>query len=116
MIHVYLIVQKKKVREANCKLELQRKREDKGQGGKRYKSVIQLEDELKGLEEKREKYLILVEAKKNEYEKSTAEERNPLKGLDGLEIEEDEKEEEEDKEVGEHIDDVGVDDNVNRSS
>ena len=67
------------------------------------------------MEEKGDKYLILVEVKKNEYGKSTAEKRNALKALDGLEIKEGEKEEEEDKEVGEHIDDVEVDDNVNTS-
>jgi len=102
--------------DTTCKLEIQHEREDKGQGGKRYKSVVQLEEELKGLEEKRRKYSTLVQAKKNEYGKLTAEEKNALEGLDGLEIEEGEKEAEEDVErVSERMDGTEVDDNVNTS-
>jgi len=71
---------------------------------------------LKGLEEKRRRYSTLVQAKKNEYGKLTAEEKNALEGLDGLEIEEGEKEAEEDVErVSERMDGTEVDDNVNTS-
>jgi len=75
------------ITEIGSKLKQQQEREENRRRSRRYKCVVELEIEQKELEEKVEKYKLLMKEKVLEYQELGMEKENAINGVEHLDIE-----------------------------